>query len=136
MGPVQILVVSFPGNEFNGDVVPSVAELLESGLIRLIDLVFLTKDREGNVVALEMSDIDDAVGAAFGAHIDQPSGLIAEEDIDDLAEDLELESSAVILLFEHVWATRFRDAVVNSGGEIVSSIPIPLEVIEEVLAAS
>ena len=135
MGPVEILVVSFPNNEFNGDVVPSIAELIESGLVRLIDLVFVTKDGEGGIMAVELADIDDAVGAAFGAHIDEPSGLITEEDIADLGDDLQVNSSAVILLFEHVWATRFRDAVVNSGGEVVSSIRIPSEVIESVIAA-
>ena len=135
MGPVEILVVGFPHNEFNGDVVPSVAELIQSGLVRLIDLVFVTKNGEGDIVAVELADIDDAVGAAFGAHIDEPSGLISEEDIADLGDDLEVDSSAVILLFEHVWATRFRDAVVNSGGELISSFRIPGEVIESILAA-
>ena len=136
MGPVEILVVGFPNNEFNGDVAPAIAELMDSGLVRLIDLVFITKDAAGDVLAIELADTSDAVAAAFGAHINDPSGLLAEEDIDDLGEDLQPNSSAVILLFEHVWATRFRDAVVDSGGEVLVTLRIPHEVIAEVLAAS
>jgi len=136
IGPVEILVISFPGNEFNGDVAPALAELVKSGLIRVIDLVFVTKDAAGDVAALELSELDESTSAAFRPHVEEPSGMLAEEDIEDLAADLAPSSSAAILMFEHVWATRFRDAVVDSGGELVASIRIPKEAIDEVLAAS
>ena len=136
IGPVEILVISFPGNEFNGDVAPALAELVKSGLIRVIDLVFVTKDAAGDVAALELSELDEGTSAAFRPHVEEPSGMLAEEDIEDLAADLAPSSSAAILMFEHVWATRFRDAVVDSGGELVASIRIPKEAIDEVLAAS
>ncbi len=136
LGPVEILVVSFPGNEFNGDVAPALAELVASGVIRVIDLVFVTKDDDGNVVGIELSDLDDAIGTAFEPHIEEPSGLVSEEDIEDLGADLAPGSSAAILLVEHVWATRFRDAVLGSGGEVVAEIRIPKEVIDEVVAAN
>ena len=136
IGPVEILVVSFPGNEFNGDVAPALAELVQAGLIRVIDLVFVTKDAAGDVAAIELSELDEATSAAFRPHVEEPSGMLAEEDIEDLAADLDSNSSAAILMFEHVWATRFRDAVVESGGELVASIRIPKEAIDEVLAAN
>ena len=136
IGPVEILVISFPGNEFNGDVAPALAELVKSGLIRVIDLVFVTKDAAGDVAALELSELDESTSAAFRPHVEEPSGMLAEEDIEDLAAELAPSSSAGILMFEHVWATRFRDAVVDSGGELVASIRIPKEAIDEVLAAS
>ena len=79
-------------------------------------------------------DLDEAVSREFQPHVEEPSGLLAEEDIEDLAADLAPGSSAAILLFEHVWATKFRDAVVNSGGELVASIRIPKEVIDAVVA--
>jgi hypothetical protein len=135
IGPVEILVISFPGNKFNGDVAPALAELVQAGTIRVIDLVFVAKDAAGDVVAVELSDLDEATGAAFRPHVEEPSGMLAEEDIEDLAADLDADSSAAILLFEHVWATRFRDAVVESGGELVAAIRIPKEAIDEVLAA-
>lgn len=133
-GPVEILEFVFPGNQFTGEIAPALGELVESGLIRIIDLVFVTKDAEGDVVGIELGDVDDATSAAFGEHVGEPSGLLAEEDIADLGEDLPPNSSAAILLFEHVWATKFRDAVVNSGGELVASIRIPQEVMDEVAA--
>ena len=136
IGPVEILVISFPGNKFNGDVAPALAELVETGMIKVIDLVFVAKDAAGDVAALELSELDEATGAAFRPHVEEPSGMLSEEDIDELAADLESNSSAAILMFEHVWATRFRDAVVDSGGELLASIRIPKEAIDEVLAAS
>ena len=136
VGPIEILVISFPGNEFNGDVAPALSELVQSGLIRVIDLVFVTKDAAGDVAALELSELDEATSAAFRPHVEEPNGMLSEEDIEDLGADLETNSSAAILLFEHVWATRFRDAVLDSGGELVASIRIPKEAIDEVLATT
>jgi hypothetical protein len=136
IGPIEILVISFPGNEFNGDVAPALGELVQTGLIRVIDLVFVTKDDAGEVAALELSELDEAASSAFRPHVEEPSGMLAEEDIEDLSADLALNSSAAILLFEHVWATRFRDAVADSGGELVASIRIPKEAVDEVLAGS
>jgi uncharacterized membrane protein len=136
IGPVEILVIGFPGNKFSGEVAPALADLVESGLIKVIDLVFVTKDANGNVVGIELSDLDDATSAAFQPHVEAPSGMLADEDIADIGEDLAPESSAAILLFEHVWATRFRDAVLGSGGELIASIRIPKEVVDEVVSAS
>ena len=96
----------------------------------------MTKDAAGDVAALELSELDESTSAAFRPHVEEPSGMLAEEDIEDLAAELAPSSSAGILMFEHVWATRFRDAVVESGGELVASIRIPKEAIDEVLAAS
>ena len=88
IGPVEILVISFPGNKFNGDVAPALAELVQTGLIKVIDLVFVAKDAAGDVVAVELSELDEATGAAFRPHVEEPSGMLAEEDIEDLAADL------------------------------------------------
>jgi uncharacterized membrane protein len=136
IGPVEILVVAFPENQFTGEIAPALADLVTSGLIRVIDLVFVTKDADGTVVGIELSDLEEATGAAFQPHVEEPSGLLSEEDIEDLGAELEPNSSAAILLFEHLWATRFRDAVVDSGGQLVASIRIPQEVIDEVVGAS
>lgn len=135
IGPVELLLIQFPGNQFNGDVAPALKELVDRDEVRVIDLVFVTKDADGEVVGLEVGDVDDAVGAAFGVFLDDPAGLIGDEDIADLAESLEPESSAAILLFEHVWAKRFQQAVIASGGVLVESIRIPYQVVQEVAAA-
>jgi uncharacterized membrane protein len=135
IGPVEILVVGFPGNQFSGKIAPALAELVDSGLVRVIDLVFVAKDADGDVAAIELSELDDEISVAFQPHVEEPSGLLADEDIQDLGADLAPSSSAAILLFEHVWATKFRDAVVDSGGELIASIRIPKEVIDEVVGA-
>jgi hypothetical protein len=135
IGPVEILVVRFPGNEFKGEIAPALGELVESGTIRVIDLVFVAKGPEGDVAAMELSDLDESTSAAFQPHVEEPSGLLSDEDIEDLGAELEPNSSAALLLFEHVWATKFRDAVLDSGGELVASIRIPKEVVDEVVAA-
>jgi hypothetical protein len=136
LGPVEVLIVSFPENKFTGEVAPALADLVERGLIRVIDLVFITKDAEGDVAAVELAELDEATAAAYRAHVEEPSGMVSEEDIAELGGELAPNSSAAILLFEHVWATRFRDAVVDAGGELVASIRIPQDVINEVLAGS
>jgi uncharacterized membrane protein len=136
IGPVEILVVGFPDNKFTGEIAPALEELVQSGLIRVIDLVFVTKDADGTVVGIELSDIDEGTSSAFQPHVEEPSGLLSEEDIEDLGAELEPNSSAAILLFEHLWATRFRDAVIDSGGQLVASIRIPKEVVDEVVGAS
>lgn len=133
-GPVELLLIQFPGNKFNGDVAPALADLVERGEVRIIDLLFVTKDAAGEVVALELGDVDDVIGDAFGVFLGDPTGLIGDEDVADLADSLDAESSAVILLFEHVWAKRFADAVDASGGVLVQSIRIPREVVQEVAA--
>jgi hypothetical protein len=136
IGPVEILVVRFPGNGFTGEIAPALGELVQAGTIRVIDLVFVTKSADGEVVALELSDLDEATSAAFGQHVEEPSGLLSDQDIEDLGAELEPNSSAAILLFEHAWATRFRNAVLDSGGELVASIRIPKEAVDEVVGAS
>lgn len=134
IGPVEILEIVFPENRFTGEIAPALGELVESGLIRVIDLVFVTKDDNGDVVGIELDAVDESTSAAFGQHVGEPSGLLADEDIADLGAALAPNSSAAILLFEHVWATKFRDAVINSGGELVASIRIPKEVVDAVTA--
>jgi uncharacterized membrane protein len=134
IGPVEILEIVFPGNQFNGEIAPALGDLVESGMIRVIDLVFVTKDADGEIVGIELDAVDEQTSAAFGQHVGEPSGLLADEDIADLGAALAPNSSAAILLFEHVWATKFRDAVINSGGELVASIRIPKEVVDAVVA--
>ena len=136
IGPVEILVVGFPENKFTGEIAPALEELVADGMIRVIDLVFVTKNAAGDVLGVELSDLDEGMRDEFSRHVEEPSGMLSDEDIEDLGADLAPNSSAAILLFEHVWATRFRDAVLDSGGELIASIRIPKEAVDEVVAAS
>jgi len=136
LGPIEILVIGFPENNFTGEIAPALADLVETGLIRVIDLVFIAKDADGNVLGVELSELDDSVKVLFQPHVLEPAGMIADEDVEDIGAGLKPDSSAAILLVEHVWATRFQQAVADAGGQLISSLRIPKEVIDMVLADS
>jgi len=135
LGPVELLFVEFPGNQFTGEIIPALTELIEQGTISVIDLVFVAKDADGNSVGIALEDLPDDAKDAFSSLVAEIAELIAEEDVEDLAEGLEPNSSAAILLFEHTWAIPFRDAIVNSGGQLVARLPITEEALAEIAAA-
>jgi translation initiation factor IF-2 len=137
VGPIEYLVVAFPGNKFKGEIVPALAELVENEIIRILDLVFIMKDEEGNVAAVELSELEpdhDAAGMSDLAQIDQ--GLLNEEDIQLAAEALDNNSSAGLLVFENVWATKFAEAVRNADGVLVANERIPYDVVQAAMAAA
>ena len=129
IGPVQYLIVSFPGNKFKGEILPELANLVESGTIRIIDLAFVGKDASGNTLMFEVSDLDPAIQKEFGAMDAEPSGLFNEDDLRAAAEELEHESSAALLVWEDVWATKLAAAIRNAGGEVLDLDRIPREVV-------
>jgi uncharacterized membrane protein len=136
LGPIEMLVVKFPGNQFKGEIAPALAELVETGTIRVIDFVFIQKDADGSLTSVELADLDPDAAGAFSSAVDDVSGTLSEDDIKELGGLLENNSSAGLMLFENVWATRFADAVRNASGEVILSERIPRAVIEEVMAGS
>jgi hypothetical protein len=135
LGPVELLFVEFPGNQFTGEIIPALTELIEQGTIRVIDLVFVAKDADGNSVGIALEDLPDDAKDAFSVLVAEVAELIAEEDVEDLAEGLGPNSSAAILLFEHTWAIPFRDAIANSGGQLIARLPITEAALAEIAAA-
>lgn len=135
IGPIEYLVVAFPGNKFKGEIVPALAELVENGTIRILDLVFIIKDEDGNVGAIELAELDPEDEAAAMSDIaDVNAGLLNEDDIQLAADALEPNSSAGLLVFENVWATRFAEAVRNADGQLVANERIPYDVVQAALA--
>jgi Family of unknown function (DUF6325) len=132
LGPVELIVVKFPGSQFTGDIAPALRELVDNGTIRVIDLLFIKK-KNGAVATIEMNDLDDEDFAAFEPMVDELTGLFNEDDVRQLAESLDDNSAAAVMLFENTWATRFRDAVVKAKGELVFNDRIPRVVIDELL---
>jgi Family of unknown function (DUF6325) len=130
IGPVEYLIVAFPGNQFKGEIVPALAELVEAGTIRIIDLAFVLKDPDGAVVAMELGDLDSDVFKAFDALSPEGLGLLNEEDLAAAGEELEPNSSAALLVWEDVWATKLRDAILNAGGEVLDLERVPYEVVQ------
>ncbi len=131
IGPVEYMVVAFPGNKFNGEVLPAIAEQVEKGTIRIIDLAFVSKDADGNVTALEVSDLDSEIGQALHALLgDEKGGLINDEDIMAVAEEMEPNFSAGLLVWEDVWATKIKNSIIDSGGELWDLERIPYQVVD------
>jgi hypothetical protein len=136
VGPVELLVVKFPGNKFTGEISSALAELVEAGTIRVIDILFAVKDQDGALTVREITDLGDDEYTTFDPLVEDTSGLLTPDDVRELTSRLESNSSAALMLFENTWATRFRDAVLAAQGELVMSERIPHAVIEELLAAS
>jgi hypothetical protein len=134
IGPVDLLVVKFPGNQFKGEIAPALKELVENGTIRVIDILFANKDENGKVEMVEVNDLDDDDFRQFDPVVTDVTDLLTEEDIQAFAGALEPNSSAALLLFENTWAIRFRDALVNAAAEVVVFERIPKAVIDEMTA--
>lgn len=132
-GPVEYIIVGFPGNKFTGEIAPELFALVDSGTIRILDLIFIGKDAAGEVLAFEIDELDEAIG--FGQLEGEFGGLISPEDIEFAAGQLEPNSSAALLLWEDLWAAPFAAAVINSGGVLLQGARIPRELIEPALTA-
>ena len=130
IGPVEYMVVAFPGNQFKGEIAPALQDLIDSATIRVLDLAFIMKDAEGNVVGAELEDTGSEVVRAFEALTIDRGGLISDDDIIQIGEALDPESSAAILVWEDLWATRFADAVKNAGGVLVDIQRVPYEIVD------
>ncbi len=131
-GPVEYIIVGFPGNKFTGEIAPELIALVESGTVRILELVFIGKDADGSVVSFEIDVLDGLAG--FGDLDADVGGLISPEDIEYAAAALEPNSSAALLIWEDVWAAPFAEAVRNSGGVVLEGARIPQELIAPVLA--
>jgi hypothetical protein len=131
-GPVEYIILGFPGNKFSGQIAPELIALVESGTIRILDLIFIGKDADGAVATLEIDELDVAEG--FTALDADVGGLISPDDIEFAARSLEPNSSAALLIWEDVWATPFAEAVRRSGGVLLEGARIPHELITPALA--
>jgi len=135
MGPIDYLLVEWPGRQPNGEVAPHLIDLVERGLIRIIDLALIAKDEDGTVAGIEIEDLGDG-GAELSVFEGASSGLISDDDLGEAGAALEPGTSAALLVFENTWAAPFAAAVRRSGGQLVASGRIPVEAIEAALDAA
>jgi hypothetical protein len=136
LGPIEVLVVGFPGNRFTGGILPELEALVEAGTISIVDGLFITKDADGDVTFVELDQIDENEdAAALGRFIGSSLDLLSDDDAAEFAAALEPNSSAAALVFEHTWFKPLRDELLDSGGVLVANMRIPGLVVEEVLAA-
>lgn len=130
-GPIDYLLIEWKGRQPNGEVAPVVVDLVDRGLIRILDLLFVTKDEDGSVAALELSELGEEV-TELAVFEGASSGLLGDDDVAQAGDVLEPGTAAALLVFENTWAGPFVSAVRRSGGELVASGRIPAE---DVLAA-
>jgi uncharacterized membrane protein len=134
LGPLEYTVLGFEGNRFNGEIAKEIQTVVEAGIIRLVDVVFVTKDIDGDVVVGELDNKDDPRFAGFTGMMDGLMGLLTPEDIERLAEALPNNTSALVLLFEHHWAVAVKEAIQGAGGFLISRDTIAPEALEMVNA--
>lgn len=129
-GPVDYLILRFPGNKFSGRIAPELARLEHNGIIRVMDLVFVMKDETGKLVNVEAKDLEGEVRAAYQEVARRTNEWFSEADIEFFAEDLPNNSSALLLLIENIWAIRFKEALLAADAELVDMGRIPPETVE------
>jgi uncharacterized membrane protein len=136
MGPIDYIVVEFPGSKMNGEAFPHLIDLVDRGIVRILDLVFVTKDLDGSVKGIAIADLDDDGELDLAVFEGASSGLIGDDDIQEAGGILEPGSSAGILVYENVWAGPFAAAVRRGGGQLVASGRIPIQAMLAALEAT
>jgi len=127
LGPVDWIVVEFPGSKFNGEIAPALVDLVERGIIRVLDLVLLRKDADGSIEGFELSDLDDSEIGQLRSYEAELALLLSEDDVEAIAQAVDPGTSAAVLVFENTWAAPFASAVRRSGGLLVASGRIPVQ---------
>jgi hypothetical protein len=132
-GPIDFLVLEFKGNQFKGEILPAMLELVQNKIVRVIDFVVVMKDQDGKHKAFEIEQLNAEVVRILDPLKTEVSGMIQVEDIEMVAEALENNSTAAILLFENLWAVKFGEAALRANGRMVMYERIPMEVVNETL---
>lgn len=134
VGPVDVLLLKFPGNQFKGDILPAMRELVVNGTVRIIDLMFVYRDADGTVGSIELAGLGPELKPAF-ADLDGQlgGGLLDAEDVEEVAADLPPNNSVAVLVVENTWAIPFVNAVRGAGGEVADQARIPAETADRAL---
>jgi hypothetical protein len=135
MGPVDYLVVEFPDARVTGDALPRLVDLVDQGVVRILDLVFLRKEADGSVVAVEVADLDGDGALDVRVLEGVASGLVGREDMDEAAAVIGPGSAAMIVLYENLWAIPFATALRRAGAELVAGGRIPVAALLDSLDA-
>ena len=133
-GPVDFVAIGFDGNHFKGEIMESLVELVEKEIIRIIDLIIVLKDVNGFVAARELQQLDEDLIAMFDPLQVHITGMITLEDIEMVGEELKNNSTAALMLFENIWAIKFKEAALRANGTLLVHGRIPPDVYEEALA--
>lgn len=129
LGPVDYIVVEFPGSKFNGAIAPALADLVSRGIIRVLDLLIIRKELDGSVEAFEITDLEEGEVGELREYERRLAMLLSEDDVTAVAAAIEPGSTAGVLVWENTWAAPFAAAVRHSGGQLVASGRIPIQAI-------
>jgi len=135
MGPIDYLVLEFPGSRMTGEAFPLLVDLVDRGVVRILDLVFVRKESDGSVVGVELADVNGDGELDLSVFEGVSSGLVGEDGIQEAGTVLEPGSSAGILVYENLWAAPFAAAIRRSGGQLVASGRIPVQAVLAALDA-
>jgi hypothetical protein len=135
LGPVDYIVVEFPGSKFNGEIAPALDDLVDRGIIRVLDVVVLQKDDKGAIEAIELSDLDESEAGSLRAYETELAMLLSEDDVLAVAEAIEPGTTAAVLVWENTWAVPFATAVRHSGGQLVAGGRIPIQALAAAIEA-
>ena len=127
LGAVDWILVEFPGSKFNGEIAPHVQDLVDRGLVRVLDLLIMRKDADGALEAFEISDLDDSEAGVFRSYENALAHLLSEEDVTAVAAALEPNTTAALLVWENLWSVPFATAVRQAGGQLVANGRIPVQ---------
>ncbi|MFI8824857.1 DUF6325 family protein [Streptomyces sp. NPDC053431] len=129
MGPVDYLVIEFPGNRMTGEAFPLLLDLVDRGIVRILDLLFVRKDADGSVVALELKELDTAGEFDVSVFEGSSSGLLGQDDLDEAGAALQPGNSAGILIYENLWAAPLARTLRRQGAQLVAGGRIPVQAI-------
>jgi uncharacterized membrane protein len=133
-GPVDVVIIGFPGNKFTGKIAPAIKELVENNTIRILDLLFVSTDDAGTISSLRIQDLAaDLEPGLVEMDVFLP-GALDDHDAQELAEDLPANSSALLVAFENVWAAKFVAAIQEAEAVVIDQIRIPASAVAELLA--
>lgn len=130
LGPLEYIVIGFTGNTFDGSIAREIERVVESGTIRLIDIVFVGRDADGNIAIVELDNKDDPRFAPFATLLRDRMALLTPEDLEQVASEVPANTSGLVMLFEHRWAEHIKEAMAAAGGFLVGRSVIPPEVLE------
>jgi hypothetical protein len=133
VGPVDVYIIGFPGNKFTGRVAPAILELVENGTIRILDLLFVSKDADGVTTVIQAEDLDEEGAAFLTIDVTEP-GALGPEDAEEVSDDLPANSSALLVAFENVWAAKLAGALQEADAVVIDSIRIPVDVVQAAMA--
>ncbi len=132
---VELAVIEFPGSHFNGEIVPELVDIVNRGIVTILDLVFVIKEPDGSVTSVELANLDEEYAAPFRALEGEVNGLLSESDLDTTAASMTPGTSAALIVWENTWARSLTTAVARAGGRLLAHDRLDAETVREALAA-